>query len=183
MPIPTIINSKLAFTNGIVPKKKPLRVVNMTHVIPPAMLYFVKVFVCIWLIPAVNGMTVRIMGMKRPKKTAAFPWWVKKVYAFLSLCGLRSLDNNREAVILLLKCLPSLKLMKSPTVAAIDKMTISWTILSEWLRAASDPHKNKTESPGRNGVMTKPVSENINKKSSPYIQGPKLAMSDGMRSA
>lgn len=75
--MPMIINLKFVLTNVMFPRKNPLKLVIITHVIPPITLYFVKVVVCMPLIPTVNGMSVLMMGIKCPRKTSALPWLAK----------------------------------------------------------------------------------------------------------
>ncbi|KRL99314.1 hypothetical protein IV36_GL000822 [Liquorilactobacillus mali] len=55
-------------------------------------------------------------------------------------------------------------------MAATDNKIINaWMLKNELDKAAIDPHKNNKESPGKNGIITNPVSQKIIKNNTTYI--------------
>ena len=112
-----------------------------------------------------KGTKVRINGKKRPRKMARWPHLSRKSSDFLMRSGVMALTLP-EAMIFRPKKWPIKKLHWSPKMAAVHATANRATMLKPPLWAKK-PEANSSESPGRNGKNTTPVSIKIIRNTQP----------------
>ena len=119
--------------------------------------------------PDKNGTNVRMNGKKRPRNTASGPHLSSSACDLAMRSGVIDLTLP-DAMMRWPKKWPMAKLHWSPRMAAHHTVTSSGSRLRPPPSVANTPAANSSESPGRNGMTTTPVSMKMMRKSGAYTQ-------------
>ena len=121
--------------------------------------------------PAMKGTNVRMNGKKRPRKMARCPHLSRNFSLFSMRSGVMALTLPEATIRVPKKC-PIMKLHWSPRMAATQATPRSAKMLNP-PPCAKNPDANSSESPGRNGKNTTPVSTKMMRNTKPYaVRGP-----------
>ena len=132
---------------------------------PPSTLNATKLCHFMPPMPAIKGTNVRMNGKKRPRKIARWPHLSRNASDLAMRSGVMALTLP-ESMILRPKKWPIMKLHWSPRMAAAHATASSATMLKPPLWAKK-PAAKSSESPGRNGKKTTPVSMKMIRNTQP----------------
>ncbi len=130
--------------------------------------------------PDRKGTKVRMKGKKRPRKTASGPHLSMRAWDFSMRSGVIDLTLP-DSMMRTPKKWPMAKLHWSPRMAAHHTVMSSGMRESPPPSAAKHPAAKSSESPGRNGNTTTPVSMKMMRKRGAYTHtAPRLAIQPAM---